>query len=67
MNNSLEIDKPVESPSLSNVNDIDVLRRQMKEQHTRPEACIFFVCSIPFDCIIYLFAERVGSNAEEIE
>jgi hypothetical protein len=47
MNNSLlEIDKPAESPSFSNVNDIGVLRRQMKEQQTRLEASYFFSRSI---------------------
>ena len=41
MNNSLlETDKLAESPSLSNTNDIDVLRRQMKEQKVRLEVCI---------------------------
>ena len=43
MNSSLlENDKPAESPPLSNINDIDVLRRQMKEQKVRLEVCIDF-------------------------
>jgi hypothetical protein len=48
MNNSLlEADKPVESPSLSNISDIDVLRRQTKAQQTRLEASTVFQLSCP--------------------
>jgi hypothetical protein len=47
MNNSLlEADKLAESLPPSNVNDVSGLRRQMKEQQNRLEACIFSRFSI---------------------
>lgn len=48
MNNSLlENDKLPESISSPNINDIDGLRRQLKEQHIRSEERFDSVCTLP--------------------
>ena len=48
MNNSLlENDKLPESMISLNVNDIDGLRRQLKERHIRSEECFDSVCTLP--------------------
>jgi len=68
MNNSLlETDTLSESPSLSIDDDIGVLRRQMKEQQIRLEACTLSP-KLPSHSIEgYILPDRVGPNEEEIE
>ena len=68
MNNSLlETDTLSESRPLSNDNDVGVLRRQMKEQQIRLEACTFPPGCQAVQLKIILLPDRVGPNKEEIE